>query len=76
MSTQLEKALGGPIVLDCISKSKTLVVGAGGIGCELLKGLVLTGFVDIEASELLNVERCAEGHLFPYFGLSVELAGY
>lgn len=29
-------------------KCKLLVVGAGGIGCELLKNLVLTGFKDIE----------------------------
>ncbi len=28
--------------------SKVLCVGAGGIGCELLKTLVLTGFEDIE----------------------------
>lgn len=27
---------------------KLLVVGAGGIGCELLKNLVLTGFTQIE----------------------------
>jgi len=27
---------------------KVLVVGAGGIGCELLKNLVLTGFQHIE----------------------------
>lgn len=31
-----------------ITQCKVLVVGAGGIGCELLKNLVLTGFVDIE----------------------------
>lgn len=31
-----------------IYHSKILVVGAGGIGCELLKNLVLTGFKDIE----------------------------
>lgn len=30
-------------IKDC----KLLVVGAGGIGCELLKTLVLTGFEDI-----------------------------
>lgn len=27
---------------------KLLVVGAGGIGCELLKNLILTGFTQIE----------------------------
>lgn len=31
-----------------INASKILVVGAGGIGCEILKNLVLCGFKDIE----------------------------
>ena len=31
-----------------VSRCKILMVGAGGIGCELLKNLVLTGFTDLE----------------------------
>jgi ubiquitin-like 1-activating enzyme E1 B len=31
-----------------VQAAKVLVVGAGGIGCELLKNLVMMGFVDIE----------------------------
>jgi ubiquitin-like 1-activating enzyme E1 B len=31
-----------------VEAAKVLVVGAGGIGCELLKNLVLSGFKDIE----------------------------
>ena len=38
----------GADLSQCVENSKVLVVGAGGIGCELLKNLVLTGFKDIE----------------------------
>lgn len=31
-----------------VLSSKLLVVGAGGIGCEVLKNLVMCGFKDIE----------------------------
>ncbi|MES1919465.1 hypothetical protein MHBO_001294, partial [Bonamia ostreae] len=35
---------------------KILIVGSGGIGCELLKNLVVTGFVDIHIVDLDTIE--------------------
>lgn len=37
-----------PTLNEKISNSKIFVVGAGGIGCEVLKNLVMSGFPDIE----------------------------
>ncbi|RMZ91896.1 hypothetical protein DV736_g882, partial [Chaetothyriales sp. CBS 134916] len=44
------------------AEAKVLVVGAGGIGCELLKNVVLTGFgevhmVDLDTIDLSNLNR-------------------
>jgi ubiquitin-like 1-activating enzyme E1 B len=39
-----------------LSEVKLLVVGAGGIGCELLKTLVLSGFTQIEVIDLDTIE--------------------
>ena len=58
-------------LLTLISQARVLMVGAGGIGCELLKNLVLTGFgeihvVDLAAGHQLALDALSEGStVFP-----------
>lgn len=43
----LEASAGTQLTAKVASATKVLMVGSGGIGCELLKNLVMTGFTDI-----------------------------
>ncbi|WVR08953.1 hypothetical protein IAU60_006012 [Kwoniella sp. DSM 27419] len=54
-STSTE-ALLGPELYKKVRDTKLLVVGAGGIGCELLKNLVLVGFANIEIIDLDTID--------------------
>lgn len=49
-------AVAAGIAAELISDSKVLVVGAGGIGCELLKTLVLTGFRNLQVADLDTID--------------------
>ncbi|KAI9997203.1 hypothetical protein PInf_000639 [Phytophthora infestans] len=55
MAGSLETVLGTDLRSQ-VQSAKILVVGAGGIGCELLKNLVLSGFVDIELIDLDTID--------------------
>ncbi|PFH51632.1 hypothetical protein AMATHDRAFT_74813 [Amanita thiersii Skay4041] len=56
------KAILGPELYAQLADIKVLLVGAGGIGCELLKNIVLTGFgnitiLDLDTIDLSNLNR-------------------
>eukprot|EP01063_Lacrimia_lanifica_P005548 TRINITY_DN13316_c0_g1_i1.p1 TRINITY_DN13316_c0_g1~~TRINITY_DN13316_c0_g1_i1.p1 ORF type:complete len:615 (+),score=264.68 TRINITY_DN13316_c0_g1_i1:39-1883(+) len=50
-----QRVLGGT-TLDAVKKAKVFVCGAGGIGCELLKGMVMTGFQNIEIIDMDTID--------------------
>ncbi|TVY68819.1 Ubiquitin-activating enzyme E1-like [Lachnellula suecica] len=55
------QSFGSPLN-TLVKEARILMVGAGGIGCELLKNLVLTGFgeihiVDLDTIDLSNLNR-------------------
>ncbi|GAA5866106.1 hypothetical protein JCM8547_000600 [Rhodosporidiobolus lusitaniae] len=65
------RAILGPELFQKVQEAKLLVVGAGGIGCELVKNLVMTGFstsssptssakivlLDLDTIDLSNLNR-------------------
>ncbi|KAJ5159519.1 Ubiquitin-activating enzyme E1-like [Penicillium canariense] len=60
-ASSIKRSLGVDLT-NRIKESRVLLVGAGGIGCELLKNLVLTGFgevhiIDLDTIDLSNLNR-------------------
>jgi len=51
----VEKTLGSSLFKK-VASCKVLLVGSGGIGCELLKGLALSGFTNVEVIDLDTID--------------------
>ena len=67
----IRAALGQSLLAEILS-SKILLIGSGGIGCELLKNLALSGFrhvevVDLDTIDVSEGKRYIHHYNFPPF---------
>lgn len=55
-SLAMDHVFNNPELIEKIRQAKVLLVGAGGIGCEVIKTLLLLGFTDVDMIDLDTID--------------------